>query len=74
MNNKSRIIGLLLFSFIFLIHQAHASIIDNGLTTLDDATGLVWLDLSETLGTSATAALTANLDWWACAATGPAAN
>jgi hypothetical protein len=39
-------------TLVFGITTAQADLIDQGITTLDDATGLEWLDLTETVGES----------------------
>jgi len=45
---------LAIFTFVFGVYitPAHAVIIDNGMTTIDTASGLEWLDLTETVNRS----------------------
>ena len=43
---------LIFLSLYLLSFNASAALIDNGLTTTDDNTGLIWLDLTQTLGLS----------------------
>ena len=47
MNIKSLAVGM---SALVLSASVNASLIDNGVYTTDDTTGLQWLDLSSTFG------------------------